>query len=105
MPTRIEEIRDAVARHSLLLTAHADQEAREEGITLQEIRQAVMTGALIEDYPEHRRGPCCLIHGKSAAGRDIRVVITAGKVPPRIITVYEPKPPRWLTPRERRRRG
>ena len=104
MQSRIEEIRDAVSRNSLLLTAHADEEAREEGISLQEVRQAIMVGEVLEDYPQHRRGPCCLVYGRSAVGRDIHVVITTHKVPPRIITVYEPKPPRWATPRERRKR-
>lgn len=103
MRTRIAEIREAVVCYGLLLTAHADEEAREEGITVQEIRQAIMAGEVIEDYPQHRRGPCCLVYGRSAAGRDMHVVVTTNKIPPRIITVYEPKPPRWPTPRERRR--
>lgn len=105
MVASIGAIQDAVSHHSLLLTAHADEKAREEGITMQEIRQAIMSGEIIEDYPEHRRGPCCLVCGRTAGGRDIHVVITNERVPPRIITVYEPKPPHWLTPRERRRRA
>jgi hypothetical protein len=87
LQTGIEEIRDKVSRQSFLLTAHADEEAREEDITVQEIRQALMAGEIIEDYLHHRRGPCCLVYSRSATERDIHVVITTGKVPPRIIIV------------------
>ena len=102
MDEKLRAIGVAVKRYGLLMTAHGDEEAREEDISLNDIREAIAEGEIIEDYPAHRRGPCCLIHARVSSGRDLHLVITTDKIPPRIITVYEPKPPRWTTPRERR---
>lgn len=99
---KLRAIGEAVKRYRFMMTAHADEEAREEDISLQEIREAITNGEIIEDYPAHRRGPCCLIYARVSSGRDLHLVITTEKIPPRIITVYEPKPPQWVTPRERR---
>lgn len=100
---KLEAIRRAVAQYGLMMTAHADEEAREEDISLQDIYEVIRNGEIIEDYPDHRRGPCCLIHARVSSGRDIHLVTTTGKIPPRVITVYEPRQPYWVTPRQRRR--
>ena len=102
MEEKLGAICEAVRRSRFMMTAHADEEAREENISLQDIREAITSGEIIEDYPSHRRGSCCLVYARLGSGRDLHLVITTEKIPPRIITVYEPKPPRWVTPRERR---
>jgi hypothetical protein len=56
----------------------------------------------LEHYPEHRRGACCLVNGSTEEGRPLHVVCTTGQPLLILITVYEPRSPRWLTPRERR---
>lgn len=102
MKEKLEAIHEAVSQYGLMMTAHADEEAREENISLQNIHEVITNGEIIEDYPAHRRGPCCLIYARISSGRDLHLVITTEKIPPRVITVYEPKPPYWLTPRGRR---
>lgn len=97
-------LREAVFRYWFLLTAHADEAAREDGFTVEDIREALLNGELIENYPQHPRGACCLVYGKVVGGRDMHIVITTDKIPPRVITVYEPVPPYWVTPRQRGRR-
>jgi hypothetical protein len=57
---------------------------------------------MLEDYPQHRRGACCLLHGVDGDGRDIHVVCTTAQSALIIITVYLPKPPKWVTPSRRR---
>lgn len=103
MEEKIEAIRKAVTEYGLMMTAHADEEAREEDISLQDIHELIRNGEVIEDYPSHRRGSCCLIHATLSSGRNIHLVITTEKIPARVITVYEPIQPYWVTPRERRR--
>ncbi len=83
------------------MTHHAVLEAADEGISADEIRETILGGMIVEDYPDERRGPCCLVSGKTTAGRDLHVVVTTVRSPVRIITVYEPLPPRWVTPTER----
>lgn len=72
----------------------------EEGITLDEVLEAIRNSEILEDYPGHRRGPCCLILGWTKTLRPLHVVCTTGQPVLIIITVYEPRPPKWVTPRE-----
>ncbi|MBI3972422.1 MAG: DUF4258 domain-containing protein [Chloroflexi bacterium] len=57
---------------------------------------------MLENYPEHRRGACCLIGGTTSTGRPIHVVCTTARPMLIIITAYEPQPPKWITPTQRR---
>ena len=99
----IESIRSQVLNESLLLTLHAQQEMVDEQITLDQIIEAVSDAVLIEHYPEHRRGACCLLGGYSG-NRPLHIVCTTDREILIIITVYEPRPPKWVTPFERRNR-
>jgi hypothetical protein len=56
---------------------------------------------VLENYPEHRRGACCLLYGRAANGRHLHVVCTTAQPVLIVITVYEPRPPRWITPTQR----
>jgi len=77
----------------------------DEGITLDEMLLAAGAGEVLENYPAHRRGGCCLVHGVSRAGRHLHIVCTTARPVLIIITVYEPKPPKWLTPTKRSRKS
>jgi hypothetical protein len=94
-------IRDQAKRKALRITQHAQQEMAEEDISLEEALEAIRTGRLIEDYPEHRRGPCCLICGYTGQQRPLHIVCTTTRPLLILITVYEPKPPKWITPTQR----
>ena len=74
----------------------------EENIELKEVLEAVATAQVIENYPEHRRGPCCLLNGQTERGRPLHIVCTTAQPSLIIITAYEPRPPKWVTPTQRR---
>lgn len=97
-----EQLRVRVAAGSLRITQHAAQAMAEEGITLDEVVEALTAGNVLEHYPEHRRGACCLVYGRSRGRRDLHIVCTTNQPILIVITVYEPRPPRWLTPTRRR---
>ncbi len=59
-----------------------------------------VNGQIIEVYPGHRYGPCCLVHGRTGRGRHLHVV--ASLAPVWIITAYEPDPVEWIDHRTRR---
>ena len=98
----LERIKEQIREGRYRLTRHAIEERIEEVITLTEILEALRTATLIENYPEHRRGSCCLLGGTTGAGRPVHVVCTTALELAVIITVYEPKEPKWITPTERR---
>jgi len=74
----------------------------EESITLDEVLEAIQEAQILENYPEHRRGACCLINGRTGRNRPIHIVCTTAQPPVIIITVYEPKPPKWVTQTQRK---
>ena len=99
----LDRIRVLAATENLRVTQHAQQEMAEEDITLDEVLQAITGGSVIENYPEHRRGACCLLNGPTQAGRSLHIVCTSEQPALIIITVYEPKPPKWLSSTQRSR--
>lgn len=98
----LERIRAQAAAENIRITQHGQQEMVEEGIILDEVLQAIATGKVLENYPEHRRGACCLIYGITRNDRPLHIVCTTAQPVLIIITVYEPKPPKWVTPTQRR---
>lgn len=98
----LEHIRAQADVENIRITQHAQQEMAEEGITLNEVIEAIATGTILENYPEHRRGACCLLNGVSKNDRPLHIVCTTAQPVLIIITVYEPKPPKWITPTQRR---
>ena len=101
----LERIRAQCVSGELRVTVHAHQEMVEENIALDEVLQAAATAQIIENYPEHRRGACCLLNGLTQQDRPLHIVCTTTQPVLIIITVYEPKPPRWITPTRRRNQG
>jgi hypothetical protein len=89
---------------SLRITAHAHQEMVEEGISLEDLITVLHRATLLENYPDHKRGACRLVLGETGTGRFLHVVCTTSLDVAIIITVYEPKPPKWVTPLQRGKR-
>lgn len=101
--TIVDRIRRCFERDEVVLTLHARREMADESVNTRELSEAVSTATLLEDYPEHRRGPCCLLCGTTQNGRPLHIVCTTQLEPLVVITVYEPKPPKWMTPLRRGR--
>lgn len=92
----------------LKFSNHAFKEmmAEEFGeITEVEVKEVIAAGEIIEDYPEDRPIPSCLIYGLTRAVRPLHVV--CAPLPAEetlvIITVYEPDPERWVDYRRRKK--
>lgn len=75
MTENISHIKQAFRKDEFKFSLHGTLEAYDENILSSEIKEAIDEGEILEDYPEHKRGPCCLIYGKTKAGRDIHVVL------------------------------
>ena len=99
----LEQLRRQAATENVRITQHAHREMVEEEITLNELLEAIVTGQVLENYPEHLRGACGLVNGTTEEGRPLHIVCTTALPVLIIITAYEPKVPRWVTPMERNR--
>lgn len=94
-------LREHASREAIRISVHAHQEMFAEGISYDQVRGVLLEARVVENYLEHKRGPCCLICRRTAGGRFIHVVCTTSLEVVVIITVYEPLPPKWATPFER----
>lgn len=100
----LARIRIQAAARAIRITDHAREEMEEESITLAEVLEAIANGQIIENYPDHKRGSCCLLYGLTARRRPLHVVCTTSLPLLVIITAYVPVPPKWIGPTERRAR-
>jgi hypothetical protein len=83
---------------------HATDQSIVRHIRVQEVQEAIATGEIIEDYPEDKYGPSCLILGFTSANRPLHLQCSYPTRPlVVIITLYEPDPRRWDELRRRRR--
>jgi hypothetical protein len=97
----IREIITKVKKNEFVLSLHAHEERQAESITIEDIKTAILSGEIIESYPEDKRGESCLVLGYSNV-RPIHVVCGQSRVGwLKIITVYIPKRPKWLSPKLR----
>ena len=98
----LDYIQQRSAQQDLRVTQHAQQEMAEEAIKLEDVLEAIETATIVENYPDHRRGACCLLSGWTQMGRSLHVVCSTAHEPLILITVYEPKAPKWVSPTKRR---
>jgi Domain of unknown function (DUF4258) len=96
MTTLIVKIRHKFAESQFEFSKHALDQSILRQIRVQEIREAIANGQIIEDYPDDKYGSSCLIGGLTKAQRPIHIQCSYPSRPLiKIITVYEPNPQKW----------
>jgi hypothetical protein len=99
----IEAIQSKVAADLFEFSKHALDQSLKRGISVTEVREAIATARVIEDYPADKYGPTCLLLGYTTAGRPIHVLCSYPERPLiKIVTVYEPDAGKWTDFRERK---
>lgn len=99
----IENIRQHFLRGQFEFSLHAVDQSILRHISLQEIQETIAGGDIIEDYPDDKYGPSCLILGWTQSGRPLHVQCSYPSRPLiRIITLYQPDPNLWIDLRVRR---
>jgi hypothetical protein len=99
----IEEIRAKIKAGQFEFSKHAVDQSILRQISVQELREAIANGEIIEDYPEDKYGPSCLMLGFTQAGRPLHFQCSYPSRPlVKIITLYEPDPSEWIDFRVRR---
>jgi len=100
----IESIKHKVRQERHRLTIHTFERCTERGISPDEIKEVILSGEIIEAYPEDKYGPSCLICGITQRRRILHVQCSIDPV--WIITTYAPtlNPDEWEDNFKRRRK-
>jgi hypothetical protein len=101
----LEEIRSKILRRQYEFSKHAVDQSIIREISVAEVEQAISGGSdLIEDYPDDKYGPSCLILGFTKAGRPLHLQCSYSSRPLiKVITLYEPDPDLWVDLRIRKK--
>jgi hypothetical protein len=99
----IADIQDKVAAGDFEFSKHALDQSIRRAISVQELREAIVSAEVIEDYPQDKYGPSCLLLGFTAKGRPLHLQVSHPSRPLlKVITLYEPDPTLWIDYRTRR---
>ncbi len=96
-------IQEKFANEQFEFSRHALDRTILRKISVQEIREASQSAELLEDYPNDKYGPSCLLLGFTLAGRALHMQCSYPTRPlVKVITVYEPDPSEWIEFRVRK---
>lgn len=99
----IEKIQKRVKAGNYRFTIHAFERCVERGISPEQVKSAILSGEIIEDYPDDKYGPSCLIYGVTRERKILHV--QCSMEPVWIVTSYDPTlhPEEWDREYKRRR--
>lgn len=99
----IEQIRKQLFSGQFEFSRHAFKRAVERNISDVEIQQAGVKAKIIEDYPDDKYSPSCLLLGFTEAQRPLHLQVSfADSDLVKIITLYEPDATEWYNYEQRR---
>ncbi len=102
----IEDLIRTIGEGKVIITDHADEEAENDALSFDEIYFSVVHGEIIEEYPQDKPYPSCLVYGDTFGGDPVHSVWAYNEANGFgvIITVYRPDPARWESDWKTRRR-
>ena len=99
----IEDIRFRLSNGHFEFSRHAFKRVVERNISEEEIREVGGTGEIIEDYPDDKYSPSCLVLGFTQNHRPLHIqVCYSSEGMAKVITIYEPDAAEWIDYRIRR---
>ncbi len=99
----LEEIKSQLQAGNFEFTRHAFKRAIERNISEAEIKDASVTMEVIEDYPDDKYSPSCLLLGFTQESRVLHIQVSrVVSDVVKIITLYEPDPLQWIDYRRRK---
>lgn len=102
--TMIEEIQNKIRQRRFEFSKHAVDQSIIRDISVAEVEQAILsTSEIIEDYPDDKYGPSCLILAFTNSGRPLHLQCSyPSRQLIKIITLYQPAVELWIDYRIRR---
>ena len=96
MELNIEDLQRICTPENIIITIHAAKRLEQRGIFLKEVMNCIMTGEIIEQYPDDYPYPSCLIFGLSIENRVLHVVVGYHEPKLFLITAYFPNLDKWF---------
>ncbi len=99
MSETLAKVRELLKARMVRVSQHAIAELLDDDITIQAVVDGVEAAEVVEDYPDHARGPCVLCLQWIEADQPVHVLWGIAAHTPGIatlITAYRPDPERWL---------
>jgi hypothetical protein len=88
---------------STVFSRHAFKRAVERNISERDIREAGQRASIIENYPDDKYAPSCLLLGFTDTGRPLHLQVSYIESDMlKIITIYQPDPAEWYDYSRRR---
>jgi hypothetical protein len=100
----VSDLISAIQGRRIKVTNHADEEAEDDKLLLEDIKAASLKGEVLEEYTTDTPFPSCLVlgwigadpvHAVWAYSEDTRWAV--------LVTVYRPDPARWVNWRIRKK--
>lgn len=99
----LEKVRSQLSTGEFEFSRHALKRVVERNISDQEIRQAGVQANIIENYPDDKYSPSCLLLGFTQTGRPLHIQVSLAETElVKIVTIYEPDPSEWINYLQRR---
>jgi hypothetical protein len=94
----LEEIQAKILRREYEFSKHAVDQSVVRVISVAEVEEAIWGRIeVVEDYPDDKYGPSCLILGITKAGRPLHLQCSYPSRPViKVVTLYEPDPDVWV---------
>lgn len=91
----ILELREICTPSNIRITLHAAKRLEQRSILLDDVISCVMSGEIIEQYPDDYPHPSCLILGLSVGDKYLHAVIGHHETNLFLITAYYPSADKW----------
>jgi hypothetical protein len=99
----LDEIRQRLVAGTFEFSRHAFRRVVERNISERDIREAGRHASIIENYPDDKYAPSCLLLGFTDAGRPLHIQVSYIESDMlKIITIYQPDPGEWYDYSRRR---
>lgn len=91
----INKVRGLCEEKKLRWTNHIFVRLVQRNISMNDITNAIMSGEIIEQYPDDYPYPSCLILGITVGGKKIHIVCGTNDIELWLITAYYPDKDKW----------
>jgi hypothetical protein len=99
----LEKIRQLVNSSKIKWSTHCLERMQERDISIADIEQCILSGEIIEDYPDDFPYPSCLIFGYTINKKILHVIVGTDESLLYIITAYYPNMTKFMEDLKTRR--